>query len=396
MSTVSSSIYVSNSLAKSRARATHAIPWYLWCIALALACDAIGGPWDISWHRTIGRDSFLNPAHVLVYLSAIFGAVSSAYLILSTTFNRHSPLRSSSIQVMGLRGPLGAFCAAWGGIAMLTSAPFDNWWHNAYGLDVKIISPPHSLLFVGTFGIAYGAFFLLLAHMNRAESEAPRLFASLQRLLLFVTILIIADQLVFLAEYIGPSHRHSLAVYNAISMYIFLLLAFFSESSRYRWTATTLGAGYMVFVIGQILVLPLFPAHPKLGPVYNPVTHMVPTAFPLLLIVPGFVLDMVRQRTASWRPVIAAAIGGVLAFAAFVAVEWPFAAFLLSDGARNRFFGGNYASYGTRPEAILRHTFNAPDHGTHLAVGLLLDTVCAALTVWVGTRLGQWMREVQR
>ena len=29
---------------------------------------------------------------------------------------------------------------------MLTSAPFDNWWHDAYGLDVKIISPPHMFL----------------------------------------------------------------------------------------------------------------------------------------------------------------------------------------------------------------------------------------------------------
>ena len=32
---------------------------------------------------------------------------------------------------------------------MLTSAPFDNWWHNAYGLDVKIVSPPHTLLILG-------------------------------------------------------------------------------------------------------------------------------------------------------------------------------------------------------------------------------------------------------
>jgi len=32
---------------------------------------------------------------------------------------------------------------------MLTSAPFDNWWHNAYGLDVKIVSLPHSILALG-------------------------------------------------------------------------------------------------------------------------------------------------------------------------------------------------------------------------------------------------------
>src|SRR2546429_232138 len=29
-------------------------------------------------------------------------------------------------------------------IAMITSGPLDNWWHNAYGLDVKVLSPPRS------------------------------------------------------------------------------------------------------------------------------------------------------------------------------------------------------------------------------------------------------------
>jgi hypothetical protein len=51
---------------------------------------------------------------------------------------------------------LGAFIAGWGDIAMLASAPFDNWWHNAYGLDVKIVSPPHMVLFTGIFAVIVG------------------------------------------------------------------------------------------------------------------------------------------------------------------------------------------------------------------------------------------------
>ncbi len=57
--------------------------------------------------------------------------------------------QSPSVKVLGFRGPLGAFIVLWGGIAMLTSAPFDNWWHNAYGLDVTVVSPPHILLMTG-------------------------------------------------------------------------------------------------------------------------------------------------------------------------------------------------------------------------------------------------------
>ena len=51
---------------------------------------------------------------------------------------------------------------------MLTSAPFDNWWHNAYGLDVKIISPPHMVLALGILAVHVGALILILGQMNRA------------------------------------------------------------------------------------------------------------------------------------------------------------------------------------------------------------------------------------
>ena len=51
---------------------------------------------------------------------------------------------------------------------MLSSAPFDDWWHNAYGLDVKIISPPHMVLAGGFFGIEFGTVMLLLAFMKPA------------------------------------------------------------------------------------------------------------------------------------------------------------------------------------------------------------------------------------
>ena len=60
--------------------------------------------------------------------------------------------RLCRVSIWGFRGPLGCFIATWGAFAMLTSAPFDNWWHNAYGLDVKIVSLPHSMLAHGRGG----------------------------------------------------------------------------------------------------------------------------------------------------------------------------------------------------------------------------------------------------
>ena len=83
-------------------------------------------------------------------------------------------MRAATVEVWRFRGPLGAFIAAWGGATMLTSAPFDNWWHNAYGLDVKIFSPPHVVLDGGVLAIQFGAVVLIASAMNRASGELRR------------------------------------------------------------------------------------------------------------------------------------------------------------------------------------------------------------------------------
>ena len=44
---------------------------------------------------------------------------------------------------------------------MITSAPFDDWWHNAYGLDVKILSPPHVVLVTGLVAVQIGTMVLI-------------------------------------------------------------------------------------------------------------------------------------------------------------------------------------------------------------------------------------------
>ena len=88
------------------------------------------------------------------------------------------------MKIWGFRGPLGAFIAAWGGVAMITSAPFDDWWHSAYGLDVKILSPPHVLLIAGILAVQLGTLILILGMMNRVargDAGEARLAVPLRR-----------------------------------------------------------------------------------------------------------------------------------------------------------------------------------------------------------------------
>ena len=80
-----------------------------------------------------------------------------------------------------------------------------------------------------------------------------------------------------------------------------------------------------------------------------------------------------------------------------VAVEWPFADFLMTKAAANRFFGTTYFGYPEPPTSfdVLRR-FVDPQHGMGLWNGLALAMLFAFLSTWLGIALGRWMRAIQR
>ena len=380
----------------SAAEKTARIPWYLWCSALAVTSVSIGAHWDISWHRSIGRDTFWTPAHLAIYLCGVLAGISCGYLIFSTTFWGRPEARAGAVRVLGFSGPLGAFVSAWGGVAMLTSAPFDNWWHNAYGLDVKIISPPHTVLVLGVFGVEIGTLFLIMAAMNRAESHPP-VFRSLQGLLLYVAGLMMVLTMLFRVEYTWDIMLHRAGPYIAVSIGVPLYYAAVWKAARHRWAATWISAIYMLFVIGAILVLPLFPAVPKLGPVFQQVTQFVPPKFPLLMIVPGIALDLLWARIGERNKLLVAAVSGPVFMLSLVAVQWPFATFLMSKASENRFFATSFHDYGIPSwSAEVTRNFVNPQHGWALWSGLLMATLYSAISAWLGLMLGDWMRKIQR
>ena len=380
----------------ARSRST-AIPWYIWTGVFAITSSAIGGAWDVSWHRSIGRDSFWTPAHMAIYACGLLAGVIGSWFIVKCTFLRDPELLAGSVNIFGLRAPLGVFLAGWGGVAMLTSAPFDNWWHNAYGLDVKIVSPPHALLILGLRGIATGVMFLILAAMNRAADTQPATFRRLQLLFLYVGGLAIIGQMFFMQEFTWDVKLHQAAAYIAMGIGLPFFFAVFSQASRARWAATSTAAVYTAFIIMEILILPLFPAQPKLGPVFNAVTHLVPAKFPILILIPAIAMDLLWQRMKHAKPWQIALVSGVVFIAVLTAVEWPFANFLLSDASKNRFFGTIYFDYNSRAAGFdrMREWFY-PDHGAVLYFGLLRAAVYASLSAWLGLLFGRWMRGVQR
>jgi hypothetical protein len=373
---------------------TTRVPWYIWCAALAGTSLMVGVHWDISWHESIGRDTFWTPAHMAIYMCGVLAGVAFGYLILHTTLSRNSPLRAASVNIWGFRAPLGAFVASWGGIAMLTSAPFDDWWHGAYGLDVKIVSPPHILLFSGGYGVLLGTILLITGRMNR-EPEAHR--PVYRRLFLYMCGIALVMGIVLLMEYTDRVFLHTARPYILICALTPIMLTIGSRVSGIRFAATYIAGFYTLFLIGLILVLPLFPAEPKLGPVYQNVTHFIPPEFPILIIVPAFLLDLLWQRVPAWKPWTVAVVSGAIYVSALVAVEWPFASFLMSPAARNRFFGTGYLFYSLPPNSFLALNHFVPSRGAEaMAIGLLLAFLFATLGVRWGISRSNWMKAIQR
>jgi hypothetical protein len=142
--------------------------------------------------------------------------------------------------------------------------------------------------------------------------------------------------------------------------------------------------------------MPLFPAEPKLGPVYHRVTHFIPAPFPILLIVPAFFLDLSRQKLTGRNRWLQAAVAGTMFLLALLTVQWPFSTFLLSPAARNWFFGSHYFDYATRPAGpIARFLFFDMDKGefrTNLALALFF----AILMTRLGMAWGESLRRVRR
>jgi hypothetical protein len=383
--------------------ATAAPPWYLYAVAVAATSVVVGVIWDISWHMTIGRDTFWTPAHMCTYLAAAIVGITCGYVALKTTFAGTPDERGRSMRFWGFRAPLGAWICVWGSFAMLTSAPFDDWWHNAYGLDVKIISPPHTLLILGMVSIVIGAMVWTLAWQNRVEDAVLR--RRLERLFVYDAGLLLSMGGIFIYEYTNRVRMHDSLVYRATAIMFPLLLLASARGSTMRWPATMASLVYMAVRIGMGWILPLWSAEPKLGPIYNPLDHMAAMQFPLLLAVPGIAIDLMMQRlgkdSSARRDWATAPLYGAAFVLALLVVQWPFASFLMSAAARNWvFFVGHDMSYGVPPTSRLWNNqfVQNPAEATAglFAKGLVFAFLFATLSARLGLAWGRWMKQVRR
>jgi len=374
---------------------TASIPWYITTCVIAITSASIGGIWDISWHKSVGRDTFWTAPHMLIYLCGILAGISCGYLILSNSFGHSPAAPAGSVRMWGFRGPLGAFACAWGGVAMIASAPFDNWWHDAYGLDVKVLSPPHVLLILGMLVIRMGTLLLIMGHLSHAEG---RLRTKLHALMLYTYTFLLVTSFGVFQEYLLRNYMHSALFYMLMTLGSCFFLAALYRMSDYRWAGTAVAGIYTVLNLLYVWILPLFPAEPKLGPVFQHVTHFVPPDFPILIIVPAFVLDVTRRYWRGWSYWARAAAIAPIFVIALAAVQWPLADFLMTPAAHNWVFGSGYFPFFVPSDNDwVRNVFTQVEPGarqfwTRIAWAMVLGAVMAR----AGLSWGGWMRKIRR
>ena len=375
--------------------------WTIYAVLAASASIVVGLIWDISWHRTIGRDTFWSPPHLMQQAGAIIAGLSCGFLALKTTFRGTADERARSVGFWGFRAPLGAWVCIWGTIMMITSAPFDNWWHNAYGLDVKIISPPHMVLASGMIGIQLGAMLMAVGAQNRAQSDSDRtrlalLFSISAAVIIEMVTVMITEDAAF------ANTMHGSTFYRITGMVLPVFLVAFARASRLSWPATRVATIYMLMTMIAVWILQLVPATPMLAPIYNPVTTMRPPAFPLLLFAPAIAIDLLLLRNRKWNDWILSVVIGVAFVSVMLAVHWYWAEFLLSPAARNFFFGVDQWDYSSRlgPWRYEYWNLDTDASGRWSAAGFVKGLLIAIATAIVSARLGlgwgKGMSRIQR
>ncbi|HYR31914.1 MAG TPA: hypothetical protein VEO93_08325, partial [Gemmatimonadales bacterium] len=365
---------------------------------LAATSTVVGVIWDISWHRTIGRDTFWTPAHMAIYLGGVLAGCACGFLVLRTTFAGTPEERAAGVRFWGFRGPLGAWVAIWGAFAMITSAPFDNWWHNAYGLDVTVLSPPHVLLALGFTGIQLGALLMALALQNRAAGPPP---PALKWMFVYAAGLLVTNVTIMgLNQIAFANDMHNALYYQVAAFGVLLFLVAATRASRLAWPATATAVVYMAVTLAMLWILQLFPATARLAPIYRSITHMVPPPFPMLLVIPALGVDLIsrrqRGRVNDWVQALAV---GIVFVAVLFAVQWLLAPFLISPHSENFFFGTSRWDYSSRPGPWEHQFWNTEDGilgGKSPVWWLPVTALLGMVAARIGLAWGNWMTRVKR
>ncbi len=135
---------------------------------LVLLIAVIGFYWDVAWHLDLGRDEALfTPSHVMI-LVGLGGLIFAAAI--ATIFANIEGV-PAGFRLFGIRIPYSAALLALMGTGAVTSFPMDIMWHQAYGLDLTLWSPPHLQLLSGGSFATFACWLMIAEGRHHATSR---------------------------------------------------------------------------------------------------------------------------------------------------------------------------------------------------------------------------------
>jgi hypothetical protein len=142
----------------------------LFAVAVMKLFNFIGGAWDIQWHVEIGRDSLWIPPHLLVMFAFTTGLLVTLALIgYETLLASAGQAQPHSLRIGVFSGPPAAFGISFGYFFALLSAIFDELWHEIFGIDATLWSPPHLLIMLATVLVDFSLMLGIAASARRLK-----------------------------------------------------------------------------------------------------------------------------------------------------------------------------------------------------------------------------------
>ena len=133
-----------------------------------------GTYWDDAWHTDRGRDDFFIAPHVTLYTGVMVSGLVTGLWLLRGWVQAGGGMAGARAL---LRQPA-ALLALAGAAATLASAPVDTTWHELYGRDAVLWSPPHMLGVAGSAAMSVGLLAWLPASQGTWVRAARRLLGA--------------------------------------------------------------------------------------------------------------------------------------------------------------------------------------------------------------------------
>ena len=382
-------------------------------VLLGAATSLVGGLiWDIAWDASVGKDSFWSPPHLLMNIGSFLTWLTAVWLTVEATRTDHP----ATIRLWKGRMPLGAAFILWGGLSMLAWGVLDLWWTSAYGLFSGFWIPPQLLFSLSVMVLLSGTFLVAVSWSNNTllptahkaakqstkirRQEAVSAFPSAFQLsslpVLWAPGLLLVFGVVMTLQYNLPNLQHTALFYTISCPLNAFILIWTAQASGFRWAAVVIALVFTGLSCIPLWVFPLISATPLIGPVYQPISHLMPPPFPLLLLAPALGMDLISQRLQRNDWLLSLVLGALFVIL-FVLAQWPFAAFLLSPASDNWFFAGGakywpfYVQIGPERAQFWGQEQSPFTSGT-VAICLLTTVAAARVGLW----LGRWTERLRR